>query len=320
MRVALPGRADGSAIELFDVRWLEEEPAGWRAFQALAGRLGIGLGWHYLLDLIWITRNLGPVPGLTILDAGAGLGVLQWWLAERGARVISVDRQDRSDLPGRFRLRYRVSGLRATDLKPLAAQVANRWGDASRGPGKRVAAIVRSLGSAGLVLLTPKAEGRIWLYRADLADLRDVESESVDAVVSLSALEHNPPDVLAQIVPELLRVLKPGGVLLATLAAAEGADWYHEPSRGWCYSEESLRRCFGLPHDVASNYGSYAEYFARLTASEVLRDNLPAHYFQSGDNGMPWGIWDPKYMPVGVRVTKPAAAAEGEAPPGAEVS
>ncbi len=319
MMVIAPGGTDGSAIELLDARWLEEDPAAGRAFEALAGRLGIGLGWHYLLDLIWITRSLGPVHRLTILDAGAGLGVLQWWLAERGARVISVDRQDRSDLPMRFRLRYRVRGMRATDLKSVAALVADRWRDASRGPGKRMGGIVRSLGGAGLALLTPKAKGRIWLYQCELTDLRDVESESVDAVVSVSALEHNPPDVLAQIVPELLRVLKPGGMLLATLAATDGADWYHEPSRGWCYSEESLRRCFDLAPDVTSNYGAYAELFARLRASEVLRENLPAHYFQSGDNGMPWGIWDPKYMPVGVRVTKLAAGGDTGAPQEEEV-
>ena len=31
-----------------------------------------------------------------------------------------------------------------------------------------------------------------------------------------------------------------------------------------------------------------------------LRDNLASFYFRSGDNGMPWGKWDPQYQPVGV--------------------
>ena len=28
--------------------------------------------------------------------------------------------------------------------------------------------------------------------------------------------------------------------------------------------------------------------------------DLADFYFRSGDNGMPWGNWDPQYMPVGV--------------------
>jgi hypothetical protein len=31
-----------------------------------------------------------------------------------------------------------------------------------------------------------------------------------------------------------------------------------------------------------------------------LRDNLASFYGRSGENGMPWGVWDPRYQPVGV--------------------
>ena len=57
-------------------------------------------GWHYLLDLTWIVENLGPVNGKQILDAGAGMGLMQWYLIESGAaEVISADRGSRYDLP-----------------------------------------------------------------------------------------------------------------------------------------------------------------------------------------------------------------------------
>jgi len=51
-------------------------------------------GWHYDLDHIWILSELekaGIKPGATILDAGAGQGVLQYLLASRGYNVISLD-------------------------------------------------------------------------------------------------------------------------------------------------------------------------------------------------------------------------------------
>jgi len=37
-----------------------------------------------------------------------------------------------------------------------------------------------------------------------------------------------------------------------------------------------------------------------LVTCQELRDHLAEFYFLSGDNGMPWGKWDPQYQPVGV--------------------
>jgi hypothetical protein len=91
---------------------------------------------------------------------------------------------------------------------------------------------------------------------------------------------------------------------LATLGAACEADWLHGPSRGWCYTEASLRRLFDLPADVPSNYFRYNELLAALKGCAELRENLASFYYRSGENGMPWGIWDPQYQPVGVRKVK----------------
>ena len=54
------------------------------------------------------------------MDAGAGTGILQWYLAEQGAEVLSVDRGSRGDLPLRFRRRFNVQGLRPQDLAPAS--------------------------------------------------------------------------------------------------------------------------------------------------------------------------------------------------------
>ena len=138
------------------------------------------------------------------------------------------------------------------------------------------------------------------MYNQDLKNLTHIPDDSMDAVVAVSALEHNQPPGLVQVVKELMRVLKPGGVLLATLGAARDQDWFHEPSSGWCYTESSLRNIFNLSKNVPSNYEAYDRLFSELRDCSELRDNLASFYFKSGDNGMPWGVWDPKYQSVGV--------------------
>jgi SAM-dependent methyltransferase len=161
-------------------------------------------------------------------------------------------------------------------------------------------ALVKS--AAGLLLggLGREARGTVVLRRADLSRLSDLPDASFDAVVSVSALEHNAPDVLPRVVEELLRVLRPGGRLLATLSAARDRDWFHEPSQGWCYTEATLRRAFGIGPETPSNYEGFDELFAALRASRELKARLSWYYARSGRNGMPWRRWDPKYQPVGV--------------------
>ena len=158
------------------------------------------------------------------------------------------------------------------------------------------------------ILLTrmPRRSGRILIYNQDLSDLAAIPSGSLDAVAAVSSLEHNPPERLAPVVAELWRVLRPGGLLLATLCATSGADWFHTPSQGWCYSEASLRKAFELALEVPSNYDRYDELFAALSNCAELRDHLASFYNFSGENGMPWGRWDPQYQPVGVCKLKPA--------------
>lgn len=281
-------------IEILSVEILEQQRPLVNELRELAAMLGQEFGWHYLLDLAWIISNLGEVRGKTIMDAGAGVGVMQWYLAEHGATVLSVDRGDRAMLPLKFRARYRVAGLRQQDLQPAWKVVLYNL---SR---LQVGVLARSAQLA----LRGKASGNVKLYHQDLRTLVDVENSSLDAVVAVSALEHNTPENLKIVSVELTRVLKPGGKLLATLGAARDSDWFHKPSQGWCYTASSLRAAFGMPPNTPDNYARYDELFAALRTCAELRDNLAGFYSKSGENGMPWGRWDPQYQPVGILKTR----------------
>lgn len=290
-------------IEILPVSLLDENRRLVNDLKKLASSLQLEFGWHYLLDLCWIITNLGDIPGNRILDAGAGTGVLQWYLADHFATVTSVDRMNRANLALKYRKRFQVKGFRdnnQTDLAPLWLALPENLRTIPGVPQK-LAYLSREI----VCFFEPKtAKGQVLIYNQDLSNLEGIADDSIDAVVSLSALEHNDPKHLEVVIRELMRVIKPGGFLLATLGAARDKDWFHQPSHGWCYSKSTLRRVFALPGEAPSNYHLYDTLFNSLYDSAELRENLAKFYLRSGDNGMPWGIWEPHYQSVGILKTK----------------
>jgi SAM-dependent methyltransferase len=287
-------------IEILGVDLLDQHRALVEDLRRQARSLGLEFGWHYLLDLTWIISRLGPVSGKRIMDAGAGKGMLQWYLAHQGAEVISVDRTSRAALPLRFRSRVHVEGLRHGDLLSIQQAFLYNLRDRSIPLRQRAAGALAQAPYLPWLFVRQPGAGRVVIYNQDLATLVDLADNSLDAVVAMSALEHNTPQGLVKVVRELMRVLKPGGVLLGTLCAARDQDVWHAPSSGWCYTDASLRGLFDLPADLPSNYDRYDALFASLRDCAELRDNLAGFYFHSADNGMPCGKWDPQYQPVGV--------------------
>jgi SAM-dependent methyltransferase len=290
-------------IEILPVSLLESESSRVKELKKLASSLKLEFGWHYLLDITWILRQLEEIESKSIIDAGAGTGVMQWYLAENGARVISIDRESRAELHPRFRRRIKVQGLRATDLISDDASKRVLEGINRRSLKMQTADFIDLLKYQVTQLSNSEADsksGQVIIYNQDLVNLEDIADDSIDAIVAVSSLEHNSPDGLERVVAELMRVLKPGCALLATLGATRDSDWYHESSKGWCYSEETVRKIFHISNEVPSNYDHYDQLFYELQGSKELRENLASFYFRSGDNGMPWGKWAPEYQPVGI--------------------
>ena len=289
-------------IEILQVGLLDQYQDLVKDLKFLARELRLEFGWHYLLDLTWILSQLELTSGMSVLDAGAGTGMMQWFLGDRGVEVLSVDRESRAYLPLRFRRRFRVVGKRPDDLHSTVDVLKHHAG--KKGLLKSVIGNIREYTS---YQPTKEKPGSVIIYNQDLAQLVDVPDDSQDAVVAVSSLEHNTPEALPSVIKELMRVIKPGGQLLATLCASREKDWFHEPSKGWCYSEISLRNLFDLSSEVPSNYDRYEEIFSEMRSCQELSENLALFYYRSGDNGMPWGIWDPQYQPVGICKVKRSA-------------
>ncbi|MFL7891719.1 MAG: class I SAM-dependent methyltransferase [Anaerolineales bacterium] len=285
-------------IEILSVSLLDSERETINELKRTARQLKLEFGWHYLLDLSWILSQIDQITNQVIMDAGAGTGVIQWFLADQGATVISVDRQSRENLPSRFRRRFRVEGMRTSDL--AAEKALSGWGTktlksaVSDWVDRVQVGVFHTSSSRG------NNQGKVIIYNQDLTDLLEIQDNSIDTVVAVSSLEHNSPQGLEAVVSELMRVLKPGGALLATLVASRDEDWFHEPSKGWCYSEQTLKRIFQLPDAAPSNYADYDALFEKLVHNQELKQDLASFYSKSGDNGMPWGNWNPEYQPVGV--------------------
>jgi SAM-dependent methyltransferase len=290
-------------LELLSVSLLDTERATVNDLKKIAHQLKLEFGWHYLLDISWILSQVDPIPAsLTFIDAGAGTGVIQWYLVENGATVISVDRNSPAN---RFRRRYKIQGLRTEDL----ASADNLGRHNVHSTKTMVADWIDQVRFTASQLIGIKGEesGKVIIYNQDLSNLLDIQNDSIDVIVAVSALEHNSPQGLKKVVEELLRVIKPGGKLLATLGASRAEDWFHEPSQGWCYSETTMREIFKIDRDTLSNYADYDVLMGQLSSNMELKNNLASFYYKSGDNGMPWGNWDPQYLPVGVCKVKTEA-------------
>ena len=104
-------------IVLLDESLIHEYPDLAMEVLGFAAKFGKRLGWHYLLDLIWILKGLDISRGMTVLDAGAGNGLLQYVLAHKGCNVISADMTKRA-IPGFAPRLFRVA--RAQSVRMIA--------------------------------------------------------------------------------------------------------------------------------------------------------------------------------------------------------
>jgi len=274
------------------------------------------LGWHYITDITWIYSHVKDWPrNYKILDAGGGTGPVQFLLAEMGFSVVNIDLV-LTEPPQVYMGRYKTTHEVLHSFSPTS--YIDMLGDTSRiSMRAKLKKIVKSTLLYQLWQQRKYSEynqnhdqwrssvgisnvpiGTIEWKTGNLCDIPEISSESFDAVVSLSAWEHIPYGILDQAVSEIRRILKSEAKWAVTTSATEKSKtWWHEPSQSNCFSADDLATIFQaysfqnqFPEIILDSYRD----------CEYLKDNIAHFYKKSGKYGMPWGIWDPKYIPVGL--------------------
>jgi 2-polyprenyl-3-methyl-5-hydroxy-6-metoxy-1,4-benzoquinol methylase len=289
-----------------------------QAFLHDTGRRNIG--WHYIIDLTWIYSRARLWPaGMRVLDAGGGRGPAQFLLAEMGFDIVNLDLMHtppdysytsrygtkREGLKSNVETRYLKHILNFGRYLKLLKQARKSMMDSSlmrASTAKAYAKRHENWRKANGYAARPV--GRIQWLVGNLCHVPELKIASFDAVVSLSSLEHIPIERLPEALVEMQRLVKPDGHWVITTSGTERAEtWYHDSSLGYCFSEGDLSKIFRAqtmddanPETVLQNY----------QASRYLRDNLAFNYRLSGQNGMPWGKWNPVYIPVGISELPPS--------------
>ena len=136
-----------------------------------------------------------------------------------------------------------------------------------------------------------------WCVR-NLCHTPKISSGDFDAVVSLSAWEHIPYELLDSALTEIRRVLTPDAKWAVTTSATEAPlTYWHEPSKSNCFSINDLENKFGAKTLFTQNPEMILDRYRQCS---YFKDNLSEFYKKSGNYGMSWGKWEPKYVPVGL--------------------
>jgi SAM-dependent methyltransferase len=268
-------------------------------------------GWHYIVDLTWIYSMVKDWPrSYQIIDAGGGTGPTQFMLAELGFNVTNIDltlHKPTQSIKQRYGTRLKtlpsykssdyVQHMESRENKPFTRKLSDVI-KSTRLWGELAAYAYRSRNESWRVTQAAQPLGKIDWIMANLCHMPEIENASFDAVVSLSSMEHIPFELLPSALHEIERVLKPNACMAITTSATDAEEtWFHEPSKGNCFSSKDLNDLF---HAQDFTKLSAIETLDKYRNSKYLRDNLPALYHASGNNGMPWGEWKPSYIPVGI--------------------
>ena len=258
-------------------------------------------GWHYDLDHVWILCELekaGIPKGSTILDAGAGQGIMQFLLAARGYNVISLDFSART-IPSRSCGIFDIHGSGEAKLDyshPYMefisyGDVNNRKWPLGRifSHPRRILRLPRRVVRDAFSFFNYVGErffndhsdyGSITYLRAPFHDI-PLDQGTVDSVISVSAIEHADIELFGKNIMELRRILKDGAPLLMTTSATpKDENEFHEKSSGWCFSLAHLQSFFD---DCTVNFD--AQFCERsLLDSRVFLNRLDPYYHLDRDS------------------------------------
>jgi ubiquinone/menaquinone biosynthesis C-methylase UbiE len=267
------------------------------------------VGWHYPLDLIWQYKKIKELDlpkGAIIVDAGAGHGMMQFILAGQGYNVLSIDFSSRK-LPFLQSKLFKMKNERSKSIKndytkhlTLVSKLSF-----SKVFNKIKLAIINFSGFYLIKGFVNKNKyGSIKYIQADFSDLSFIKSNTIDAVVSTSAIEHNPVhENLKKGISEFNRILKPNSSMFITTSVTNDVCVFDNPTKGYFYDERTLVSIFNLD-EYSSNFNSYSEIFDHINKNKFLKKMIPFNYKKTPNCGMPYGKWNIRYLPVGITKIK----------------
>jgi len=302
-------------IEILDSDMILRNPAKLSLIDYWKEVLHCSVGWHYDLDIIWILNKIEESrlsKGSLIMDAGGGNGLLQFILSSLGYNIFSIDSSYRS-VPFPASLIFDINKSNVTSggtskqynysnhffnlhniLRLLNNPISHLYYFLNK-----LSFFKSSYFYNELLKRIRNNYGEITFVKCDFTDLSIFNDNYFDCIVSVSALEHNDRNNIRKSVNEFQRVLNNNSHMFLTVSASKSSDWFFKPCLGWCLSEKSIRFLFDIP-DASSNFENYDLLFDKLRKSAIIKSRIDKSYFRSGDNGLPWGKYEPKYQPVGI--------------------
>ncbi|MCX5782674.1 MAG: methyltransferase domain-containing protein [Elusimicrobia bacterium] len=289
-------------------------------------------GWHYDLDIIWVLNNIERLnlpKGSTIIDAGAGIGMTQFILASRGYNVISLDftkRQIPRFAKGIFNIESVDTALGDYQHEYMSFMT---HGQSQPNKPKKSAGYyfskLRKLFYPGLFLRNVhsimyqfmqyvhthfnvyyalekqrdhSSFGKITFLRGTFNNI-PLENNAADALVSVSAFEHNTYEDMPGSISEFKRVLKPHAPMFISTSASDNQDWYFNPPKAWNFSKQTLSSWFNIPNEkIAFDYKKVLE---NIKNSKILKKRMSPYYKLSVESALPYGnLKEAKYLPVGI--------------------
>lgn len=301
--------------------------------------LDIVNGWSYDLEIIWILQQLesaGIKKGATILDAGGGLGVMQFILSSLGYNVISVDYAERT-IPHKVKKIFKVkidnkyhfdyhhsymdtlsysSGIPGNEqsmrqicilkLKTYIHKMASlsRW-NLNRimdFPSVCTQGLLKTIHWFSEVKNNHKDFGDIKFIRAAFHDI-PIGDNKVDAIISLASLGHVDKHLVNASLVEFNRVLKPSSPLIITTCAIDTEeDMFYKKTQGWCFCLKSLQQIVPNCESIDFEYSSISN---SIINSKILRSRVNRYYYNDPESA----FYQKKYLvvpylPVGVVICK----------------
>ena len=304
---------DKGKVTLLDIKLLENELLD--EFSYWSQLIKWIPGWHYDLDMSWLLKKIESLnlkKGSTILDAGAGQGIMQYILASRGFNIVSLDFSKRkipNILKKKFNivlhdqesLDYKHSYQEFIQFEPDNIFKLDRIKKLFY-PQHVFYKIKRNF----LSLLADKKYknnssfdfGSIEFVRASFHDI-PFDNNYFDAVISTSAIEHSDFNLLDQNINELTRVAKKsGGVFITTSGTNKSADIYDDETGGWCFCSKTISK---YASNSEEEYSKYQTIDNNIIESDIIRSRIDSYYFLNKNSPFYKNkIKNIPYCPIGI--------------------